>query len=209
MQDADTRFDPDKHARIAETPELTTASDKTQPLDSVPKPTLKDAPPLCIECRHVIPEKALKCKECNSFQDWRRFLILSGTTLSLIVALLSVSGIVVPLLIDTLSEKKAVLTSKVVSIGDMNITILVANSGTIDGYVNSVLVQVDGSEHGSGIRLFSTVKASSSLPVELSLRDDQRNFISTGTDCEIQVQLLDHALQDATERHRVACSEFR
>ncbi|WP_127749604.1 hypothetical protein [Parasedimentitalea marina] len=209
MQDADTSIGQNADAGAEENTGLAPDSDKIQPENAVPNPVLEEAPPLCIECKHVIPAGALKCKECNSFQDWRRFLALSSTTLSLIVALLSVSGIVVPLLIETLSEKKAVLASKVVSIGDVNITVLVANSGTLDGYVGTVSVLADGSEHGSGTQLFSTVKASSSLPIELSLRENQRNFISAGKDCEVRIQLLDHALQDKTEQLKIACSAFR
>lgn len=205
MQDADTSIGQSADENTNET----IGGDKIKPKDNVRNPVSADTPSLCIECKHIIPVGAVKCKECNSFQDWRRFLVLSGTALSLIVALVSVSGIVVPILIETLSAKEAFLTSAAVSNSDGNIFVLVANSGAIDGYVGAVSVLVDGSEIDLGTQPFSTVKASSSLPIELSLREDQRNFVSTGDDCKVHIHLLDHMLQDRTVQHDVPCAALR
>lgn len=45
----------------------------------------------CIECAYNIPEEASKCKECGAFQDKRRYLSVSSTTLSLMIALITVA----------------------------------------------------------------------------------------------------------------------
>ncbi len=209
MQDEDTSIDKNADADTIQKTALSHACDESHTEDMVTHPVVEKVLPLCMECKHVIPRGALKCKECNSFQDWRRYLVLSGTALSLLVALLSVSGIVVPLLVSTLSEKTAILTSKVTSIDNGKAVILVANSGTVDGYAGAVSVVSDNVEHYSDAQHFSAVKASSSLPIVISLREDQRTFISASGDCEVRIELLDHALETTTKNHNVACLAFR
>jgi hypothetical protein len=51
---------------------------------------------LCRVCKKAMPAQGLKCTECHSFQDWRRFLSFSATILALFVALFSVLGVAVP-----------------------------------------------------------------------------------------------------------------
>ena len=46
---------------------------------------------ICLDCLEPIPAKARKCLKCGSFQDWRRFTGQSATTLSLLIALITVS----------------------------------------------------------------------------------------------------------------------
>ncbi len=46
---------------------------------------------ICPDCLEPIPAKARKCIKCGSFQDWRRFTGQSATTLSLLIALITVS----------------------------------------------------------------------------------------------------------------------
>jgi len=45
----------------------------------------------CIDCNELIRLNARKCHHCGSFQDWRRFSMQSTTTLSLLIALITVS----------------------------------------------------------------------------------------------------------------------
>lgn len=61
----------------------------------------------CIVCRNQIPVGALKCTECDSFQNWRRYLEFSSLALSLLVALISVSGIVIPALVKSLDPPRS------------------------------------------------------------------------------------------------------
>lgn len=209
MQDEDTSIDKNADADTVKKTEPSHASDVSHTEGLVTHPAVEKMLPLCTECKHAIPSGARKCKECNSFQDWRRYLVLGGTALSLLVALLSVSGIVVPLLVSTLSEKTAILNSKVTSIDNGIATILVANSGTADGYAGAVSVVSDNVEHYSDTRHFSAVKASSSLPIVISLREDQRTFISASGICEVRIELLDHALESSTKSYNVTCLAFR
>lgn len=49
----------------------------------------------CLECKEEIRLGASKCIHCESYQDIRRFLGVSLTFLSLLIALISVAGLVV------------------------------------------------------------------------------------------------------------------
>ncbi len=51
----------------------------------------KESQKICPDCLEPIPTKARKCIKCGSFQDWRRFTGQSATTLSLLIALITVS----------------------------------------------------------------------------------------------------------------------
>ena len=50
---------------------------------------------LCNSCKGELPSEAVKCAQCGSFQDWRRYLTFSATVLSLLVALTSMIALIV------------------------------------------------------------------------------------------------------------------
>jgi hypothetical protein len=52
---------------------------------------------LCKMCKHSIPFGALKCADCDSYQDWRNLFGISNTALALIVAVVSVSAQAIPI----------------------------------------------------------------------------------------------------------------
>lgn len=59
----------------------------------------------CKQCCNDIPQRALLCSECGSYQDWRGWFSVSSTVLALLTALLSVLGIVTPVIINALLPK--------------------------------------------------------------------------------------------------------
>lgn len=61
----------------------------------------------CLVCKSAIEDGASKCVHCNSFQNWRRFLGMSGTILSLLVALISVSAVTIPPVFELFEDKNA------------------------------------------------------------------------------------------------------
>lgn len=63
----------------------------------------KDVMIVCKVCRESIRAGAKKCINCDSFQDWRRFLNMSGTVLALLVALVTVSSAALPKLKELLT----------------------------------------------------------------------------------------------------------
>ena len=85
---------------------------------------------LCRNCRHPLRPGARKCTECNSFQDWHRFLGLSSSVLGLLVALVSVLTFALPIWEETLDEK--VMAPKFVMLdvaGDGTTTFSISNAG--------------------------------------------------------------------------------
>lgn len=73
----------------------------------------------CIECRSEIPDGAMKCVHCNAYQTWRRHIRFSSTFLPLLVALVSVSGLVIPIIGNAIRDRDSNLAAQVISIGEV------------------------------------------------------------------------------------------
>lgn len=108
---------------------------------------------LCKICKEEIKPEAIKCIHCDSFQDWRGSLNFSGTVLSLLVALVSVLGVVVPVLKDTFTPKNSDLVVSapyLVWSYDNNtsvtapsiLRIVITNTGVRTGWVNSANIEI-------------------------------------------------------------------
>lgn len=54
-----------------------------------------DTERICWACRQSLTDKQIVCLKCNSWQNWRRHLNLSNTTLSLIVAILALASVLI------------------------------------------------------------------------------------------------------------------
>ncbi len=65
---------------------------------------------LCISCKSEIHEDAIKCKECDGYQNWRRHLDFSNTVLALLLALLSVSTVAVPVFVKAFAKERSSVT---------------------------------------------------------------------------------------------------
>lgn len=50
----------------------------------------------CKQCKHRIPTGAMLCSTCNSYQDWRGFLTISGSALAVITSLVAIIGVAIP-----------------------------------------------------------------------------------------------------------------
>lgn len=91
----------------------------------------------CIVCKEEICTGAVKCIHCDSYQDWRNYLTFSSTVLALLVALVSVSGFVVPILDKALTptDSRIIVSYQTIAegFGGPAIILLVSNSGTKPG----------------------------------------------------------------------------
>jgi hypothetical protein len=76
----------------------------------------------CRECRSELVEDAVKCKECDAFQDWRRHLTFSATVLALLVALVSVLTVAIPILVKAFQSPKSDLVVTPISLTSKNVT---------------------------------------------------------------------------------------
>jgi len=90
---------------------------------------------LCTTCRELIKPNAKKCNHCGSYQDWRRFLGISSSVLALLVALVSTTSILLPILSDTLQEKDSRIELYFVGIYQRFFSLVATNHGIRAGFV--------------------------------------------------------------------------
>lgn len=101
----------------------------------------------CVECGSAIPLLAKKCKECDSYQDFRRYTALSSTVLGLLVALVSVLSLGLPPVIRLLSSKmheSDIYAAVVETTSRTEMAFFVSNVGSGPGAVRNVHVWKDG-----------------------------------------------------------------
>lgn len=96
----------------------------------------------CRLCREEIKDGALKCIECGAFQDWRRYLSLSNTTLALIIALITTISAAGPKVIQMfgLDDADFVVGVPVVSLPILDV--IVTNDGKRSGIANGATILV-------------------------------------------------------------------
>ncbi|MCP4408657.1 MAG: hypothetical protein GY807_13000 [Gammaproteobacteria bacterium] len=85
---------------------------------------------LCWACRKPLGDGQVKCLECSSWQNWRRYMVFSASILSLLIALISVSGALGPSLLEAFrgkSPKIVVIDGKA---SDLSLTLHIANAGS-------------------------------------------------------------------------------
>lgn len=91
---------------------------------------------VCRFCHSEISHGASKCVVCGSFQNWRRHLQFSSTVLSLLVALVSVTALATPLLINVLTVQDSEISARVIEAE----VLLVNRSATLDMVGDSYVV---------------------------------------------------------------------
>lgn len=83
---------------------------------------------ICLECRQPIDAQALKCKECNAYQNWRQHLPLLAVLLTILLGGLSVFSTSYPVAQDILS-KDFDMSVKRVGVNSDYYTVMVQNTG--------------------------------------------------------------------------------
>lgn len=125
----------------------------------------------CRECSSKIPDSARKCTHCNAFQDWRRFLSVGNSSLSLVVALIAVLSIAVPVIGDSIVPKYERVSARVVTqmtddrLGGKVLVVLVSNAGTAPAFIEpNANLSVTGTRLGHPVDLNPCAKPESDLP---------------------------------------------
>ncbi len=116
----------------------------------------------CWACASTLEaQAAVFCSKCNHYQNWRRFLTFSTTSLSLLVALIAVTGAVAPA-IAGLFETPAKLSVAIVDRGPIGtrrctcpevlfpVTLLITNRGDMVGAAVVKEIAFDVREHKDG-----------------------------------------------------------
>lgn len=207
-----------------------------------PSPDASDAvePPSksCRECGKSIPAAAKKCAECDVYQDWRRIFSISNTSLSLLIALISVLAVALPAIKSVFIRSREKVTVRVVaqryeeSVAAEALVILLSNSGTASAFVDpTASVRVHNS---AGTKVFD-VDLLSSRPhrgpdssrggvaiSDLLLQPTtQRVFFATvpsetptiadpapDSDCELTIKVLTQEGTKREEKHLYRCYDW-
>jgi hypothetical protein len=91
----------------------------------------------CRTCCEPIALGAQKCIHCGSYQDLRRYFTFSSTVLSLLVALLSVTGLVAPIVADLLKPNDSYIEFSPSAADGDALYVFTTNSGKQAGTFNS------------------------------------------------------------------------
>jgi len=128
---------------------------------------------VCVVCDVEIGRGAIKCPNCGTFQNWRRHLQFSTTVLSLLIALISVSALVLPTILDALFEGarlhveldrwnghfsgggggKPGKYSRGLTQFEITGVLMVSNSGNRDAYLRSVRIELRLVDGPSGLTI--------------------------------------------------------
>lgn len=122
----------------------------------------------CRECAAQVPANAKICKECKSYQDWRRYLVFSQTTLVLLVALFSVIAAASPHMVKLLTPYNSRLTGTFVDFRKGRSVFLLSNDGRAPG------TAVDGT------LAFESRPSEETTGFTLSLSSDEQTIIPSG-----------------------------
>ena len=87
----------------------------------------------CAVCREAIRPGARVCIHCDNYQDWRRYIGFSSTTLALVVALVSVLSVSFKSLIDLLPKSKEHIVVGMLDTNAENLQAFAYNDGETYG----------------------------------------------------------------------------
>lgn len=159
----------------------------------------------CIDCKQVVLAGQKKCAVCGSFQDWRRYLSVSSTLLSLLVALISVTGVVAPILKDTLTREESAVVTRVSSGKNGQIRLVAQNAGSAAGFLGDVRIITDGAKHIASSGGFVAVQPNNFELKNINLDREYTRFMASAGKCLLEVEILNHKLQIRVERHDLKC----
>lgn len=97
---------------------------------------------LCKLCSEEIKKGAIICIHCNSFQDWRRFLTISNTTLALLIALITVISSTVPPFLRATERPHSRIKLQFLEADQWSIYFSASNLGNRKGTIKSVVIWV-------------------------------------------------------------------
>lgn len=138
----------------------------------------------CSTCREQIQRGAKKCKTCDSYQDWRRFLNMSSSVLALLVALVSVLSFATPIAVNMLRKDGSNLTITLQAVQARNIYFLASNSGNRPGGIGDAQLRLHYGSTTLRIPLYRTgeppfIMPGASRQIFYTLSDAQRQTIFT------------------------------
>ena len=100
---------------------------------------------------------ALKCIHCDSYQNFHRYFTISSTVLSLLVALVSVSGLVIPKIVELFESDDSYIEFSPANSDKGSLYVLVTNTGKRAGTFNKAWLIIPD-ENDKFLKLIFTVK---------------------------------------------------
>lgn len=87
----------------------------------------------CIICKSDIAPGAKKCLKCNSRQDWLRFLDVGNTSISLLIAAVSVVALSADNIVKAIGyfsdSRKSTFTATLAEVGPKQLSVFISNRG--------------------------------------------------------------------------------
>lgn len=130
----------------------------------------------CPGCMEEINALAVKCKHCGRFQNWRRYLGLSSSFLSVVVALISVSTVFATVTINAAKQQDSEIKVSIINrqrvffndVGSMRQVLLVesfiTNAGQRPGVIKSLAVKGNNDESFRFMRLGDVAVGNDAFP---------------------------------------------
>lgn len=107
----------------------------------------------CKHCKSKIPVGANICTVCKSYQDWRNWIPFINTTVPIITALISVIGLVTPVLYKIYHEPCSDATISIQTIDGTTLRVIATNKGDAPAAIGSAWVSSDYLTGATKIRL--------------------------------------------------------
>lgn len=126
------------------------------PQDEVSTENQQSATISCSTCREQIQSGAKKCRVCDSYQDWRRFLNMSSSVLALLVALVSVLSFAAPIAVNMLRKDGSNITITLQAVQGRRVYFMASNSGNRPGGVGDAKLTVQYGDHIENFDLYRT-----------------------------------------------------
>jgi hypothetical protein len=136
----------------------------------------------CKTCYTEIAVKAKKCTHCDSFQNWRKNLILSSNILVLVIALLSISGLVIPLIKAAFEADISNVKVRSYVITEDGISLLCVNSDNKPGYISNCKIEIKDRSTGRVFRDFNLDLRYPSNSRVVNKKDLEEKYYSIKTD---------------------------
>ena len=100
----------------------------------------------CTTCREDIRIGAKRCVHCDSFQDWRRHLNFSHTVLALLIALFSITTILIPILEGFLKQEISIVSLDFHGVHENMFSFIASNTGSKDGVIAEQILFLYGTD---------------------------------------------------------------
>jgi len=98
----------------------------------------------CRVCNEKIEFGASKCIHCNSFQSWRRYLVISNSMIALLTALISVTALSSSYILALFQPEYSAIGALAVKVSPKTIVIVAVNNGNRSGAILDSELKVSG-----------------------------------------------------------------